>query len=497
MGMGLQRVILLAMFALTSVLLVSSLLLLKPFEEQRVLFIQQPPHMPRHQQQQQQQQEQQVDRPEHLFELPGRSHQDAAINSHKDPTDEPHSLKDSKLDKGFGKGSPLPGLCLPAYLIHIASSSSSSSSSSCADLRRVMDDDRDDDGGAAAADVDRVDDPEPDDADPDDAGAEVQEEPEAEEQEQEAKGNIPVIHSGQGALSLPRPVEKELNPKGGKPNAYVNLCVDDGYVFYTIVLFQMLAKVDARGVFAVMVHNITEENRRLFENLGIQVFNSAKIEVSLPFARGSEERDRKLFSKLRVWELEQFNKVVLLDSDMLISQNVDELFDMPEYSASPLIYPREKISFYVHRKNFFKQRFIKARAEDKVVGKYGANSGITVLKPSKTMFAEMMTVLKSVKKRLCCPSQEFLYHFFMEKDMYNPLPFKYHYRMRNLIDPELRKQLDKTYKVYHFVERAKPWLQVDPSNRTRLARKWWVYMEETAQLLAAKGYMIPMTRQKG
>jgi glycogenin glucosyltransferase len=41
------------------------------------------------------------------------------------------------------------------------------------------------------------------------------------------------------------------------------------------------------------------------------------------------------FTKLHLWSLEQFSKVVFLDADTLVLKNVDDLFDHDEFSACP------------------------------------------------------------------------------------------------------------------------------------------------------------------
>lgn len=41
------------------------------------------------------------------------------------------------------------------------------------------------------------------------------------------------------------------------------------------------------------------------------------------------------FTKLNTWELVQYSKVVFLDADTLVVQNIDVLFDSDEFSACP------------------------------------------------------------------------------------------------------------------------------------------------------------------
>ena len=43
----------------------------------------------------------------------------------------------------------------------------------------------------------------------------------------------------------------------------------------------------------------------------------------------------KIFVKLKVWKLTQFTKCVFLDTDTLVIQNVDELFERDELAAAP------------------------------------------------------------------------------------------------------------------------------------------------------------------
>jgi alpha-N-acetylglucosamine transferase len=42
-----------------------------------------------------------------------------------------------------------------------------------------------------------------------------------------------------------------------------------------------------------------------------------------------------VFTKLRVWELTEYRKVVFLDGDTVVLRNVDELFDRPSLAAAP------------------------------------------------------------------------------------------------------------------------------------------------------------------
>jgi len=44
---------------------------------------------------------------------------------------------------------------------------------------------------------------------------------------------------------------------------------------------------------------------------------------------------KQSFSKLRLWSLVQYEKIVMLDADILVIKNLDHLFLEEEYTAAP------------------------------------------------------------------------------------------------------------------------------------------------------------------
>jgi hypothetical protein len=72
----------------------------------------------------------------------------------------------------------------------------------------------------------------------------------------------------------------------------------------------------------------------------LNTFEANKIAVKFvepivnPFKRGETNPNWKhTYSKLRIFEQREFDKIVYLDADMLICKNIDELFDKPHMSA--------------------------------------------------------------------------------------------------------------------------------------------------------------------
>ena len=87
------------------------------------------------------------------------------------------------------------------------------------------------------------------------------------------------------------------------------------------------------------------------------------LRIRSPFAKKDSYNEWN-YSKLRVWQLIEYDKIIFIDSDLLVLKNIDEFFFYPELSAA---------------------------GNDKVL----FNSGVMVIEPSLCKFEDMM--LKSFK----------------------------------------------------------------------------------------------------
>ena len=201
----------------------------------------------------------------------------------------------------------------------------------------------------------------------------------------------------------------------------------------------------------------------------------------------------------------------MLDADLLVLDNVDELFDLPELSGSPMIETHEKIVFfktseYGLRINNKVDRGRETDAaasiapathtEDEtddgdiggegglIPGWSGLNSGVTVLVPSNVTFTQLLNELSIIPNRPCCPSQEFLYYFFEERKRYFRIPGVV-YNSRGKVGGGSKvggggSVGDGLTKIHHFVGQ-KPWKRRDAGNSFN--RRWWMYRDEVYQVL--------------
>jgi glycogenin glucosyltransferase len=155
----------------------------------------------------------------------------------------------------------------------------------------------------------------------------------------------------------------------------------------------------------------------------------------------------KVFTKLRAWELDEFDKVVLLDADMVVLQPIDELFERPELSAAP---------------DFLRpDRF---------------NSGSMVLEPSRDKLARMLTAL-SRTTTYDGGDQGFLNGFFGDwytgpashrlPTWYNLPNFIYQFMQAH---PSLRAEVEHEARIVHYLVQ-KPWQSA--STVTGGSALWW------------------------
>jgi alpha-N-acetylglucosamine transferase len=153
------------------------------------------------------------------------------------------------------------------------------------------------------------------------------------------------------------------------------------------------------------------------------------------------------YTKLRAWQLTDFDKVVLLDADTIVMKNVDDLFERPELAAGPDF--------------FMPDRF---------------NSGVMVLDPSEGTFERMIQELGRA------PSydggdQGFLNQFFggwYAKPVEHRLPVGYN--MAHFIYQFMHshasawKNLQHEIKIVHYLVQ-KPWSA--RSTLSGASEVWW------------------------
>ncbi len=213
-----------------------------------------------------------------------------------------------------------------------------------------------------------------------------------------------------------------------KNYAYFTLVARDKYVDGAVCLYKSLRDKTKYPLIA-MILEISDESRKRLAGLGIQIRNVEKIES---INAGVGENKPRLedftytYTKLHVFGYEEFDKIIFLDSDLIVIKSIDHLFEE-----------------------------VKARFAACACTPYWEdvfNSGVMVIKPDIRLFRDMI----SKRNRLSTydgSDQGFLNSYFKE---WQKLDIKYNAGKRIFSQKrELWDQIDKH--VIHFVG-GKPWL---------------------------------------
>ena len=154
--------------------------------------------------------------------------------------------------------------------------------------------------------------------------------------------------------------------------AYVQYATDIEHICPAIINFQRLKEKEAEAYFVFLyagnktsLDNRNDDEARLLRRLEA---TGAAIKYVPLISFGSDSNDRaKSFTKIYAFSLTEYKRVVFLDSDSLVLQNMDELFSLPDsILAAPIN--------YVNFRHFKK---IKFKMDDAVLTPYDRATGIS------------------------------------------------------------------------------------------------------------------------
>ncbi|XP_005189085.1 glycogenin-1 isoform X4 [Musca domestica] len=244
--------------------------------------------------------------------------------------------------------------------------------------------------------------------------------------------------------------------------AWVTLTTNDTYSLGALVLAHSLRRAGTVHQLAVLVTpGVSESMREKLKDVYnvVQEVNIMDSQDAANLALLSRPELGITFTKLHCWRLVQFEKCVFLDSDTLVLQNCDELFEREEFSAAP----------DVSWPDCF-------------------NSGVFVFQPSQTTYDKIVEfALKNGS--FDGGDQGLLNQYFADwatSDIKKRLPFLYNvtaYASYCYL-PAFKQFRDKI-KILHFAGKMKPWLMhynsqskvasvpTDYSHANDLIQMWW------------------------
>lgn len=184
----------------------------------------------------------------------------------------------------------------------------------------------------------------------------------------------------------------------------------------------------------------------------VKLGKRAKVVEVEPIASPAEAKGTSWegsgYTKLRLWDL-AYDTVVYVDSDAVVLENIDDLFDLDvPLAAAPDIFPPDKF-----------------------------NAGVLVLRPSQEIFQKMLLAVPKLTSH-DKGDTGFLNSFF--PDWYtgpsaSRLPFRYNaqrtlYWMTHDREPGYWNTV-KPIKILHFSSSPKPWQSTNKKGHLDLI--WW------------------------
>ncbi|CAG8667810.1 2477_t:CDS:2 [Ambispora leptoticha] len=237
-----------------------------------------------------------------------------------------------------------------------------------------------------------------------------------------------------------------------KPKVWITLITkENDYIIGAKVLAFSLLRVESKYPLMILhTKAVTKKTLDEFLQLRCQLRQVELLEPPKGVTQELVNGYSETWTKLRAWELIEFERVVFLDADMLVVRNMDELLDDEElikdenWVPESCVYtPKTESSSnptIIHFEDYF-------------------NSGMLVLKPNDKIFACMLKKLYNHPNpdALIFPDQDFLNEFF--NSHWVRLPYIYN-ALKTLRNCHSYMWHDDQVKNVHYIL-DKPWRITD------------------------------------
>ncbi|XP_052186943.1 galactinol synthase 1-like [Diospyros lotus] len=290
-------------------------------------------------------------------------------------------------------------------------------------------------------------------------------------------------------------VSTSNNSTGYSMRAYITFLAGNGdYVKGVVGLAKSLRKVKSSyPLVVVILPDVPEEHREILRSQGCIV---REIEPVYPPDNQSQFAMPYYvinYSKLRIWNLEEYSKMLYLDADILVLDNIDHLLDMADgYLYAVMDCFCEKT--WSHTPQYaagYCQQCPEKAAWQAEMGSPPAlyfNAGMFVFEPSNLTYESLLETLK-VTPPTPFAEQDFLNMFFQH--MYKPIPLVYNLVLAMLWRHPENVELHKVKVVHYCAAGSKPWrytgkeANMDREDIKKLVAKWWdIYNDESLDFKA-------------
>lgn len=281
-----------------------------------------------------------------------------------------------------------------------------------------------------------------------------------------------------------------VKPVVGLPSrAFVTFLAGDGdYVKGAVGLAKGLRKTGTPYPLVVAVlPDVPVAHRKLLESQGCIVREIEPVyppENQTQFAMAYYVIN---YSKLRIWKFVEYSRMVYLDADIQVYENIDELFDLPDghlYAVMDCFCEKTWSHTPQYRIGYCQQCPEKVKWPVEKMGLPPSlyfNAGMLVFEPSIATCEKLLSTLK-VTPTTPFAEQDFLNMFF--RDVYKPIPLVYNLVLAMLWRHPENVELDKVKVVHYCAAGSKPWRytgkeeNMDREDIKVLVQKWWNIYED-------------------
>lgn len=214
---------------------------------------------------------------------------------------------------------------------------------------------------------------------------------------------------------------------------YMTLLCNDNYLPGVSVLCKTIKRYNKYPIYVMVSKNVSETTCNRLNTICDGIIHVPSI--SSPYSDKTVSWDNSEYTKLNLWNMCEFDKIVYIDADAMLLSTTDELFDLnTEFAAAPDVFPPDKF-----------------------------NAGVLVIKPNADIFHSM------IEKISILPSYDggdtgFLNAFFPNwylGDYNSRLPFGYNaQRTMYWFTHEKRPgywDSIQNLKIIHYSSSPKPW----------------------------------------
>ncbi|PKI44540.1 hypothetical protein CRG98_035078 [Punica granatum] len=282
--------------------------------------------------------------------------------------------------------------------------------------------------------------------------------------------------------------------------AYVTFLAGTGdYVKGVVGLMKGLRKVGSKYPLVVAIlPDVPEEHRKILVDQGCIVREIVPVyppENQTQFAMAYYVIN---YSKLRIWEFVEYSKMIYLDGDIQVYDNIDHLFNLPDgqFNAVMDCFCEKTWSHTPQYKiGYCQQCPDKVQWPEAELGPRPAlyfNAGMFVFEPCLPTYHDLLKTLK-VTPPTPFAEQDFLNMYF--RDIYSPIPPVYNLVLAMLWRHPENIDLERVKVVHYCADGSKPWRytgkedNMDREDIKMLVKKWWdIYDDES---LDYKNCMTP------